>query len=329
MKERATAIIAEKDAEIERLNRELDRVEKMVDSGLQAGVDEDMELKSKLAKTEIAIKNMDFRAETEIQTLKEQYAEEIKELEAKHKKEMTRLYKELDRATKNQSGLRKQQDKAAKMRASVTKDEITEKQLQDAREQAKQGDNEVARLESELKKLKQKQQKQIVDQARMVKEREERRKAQEAEKRKARKASNKQEVEALNSELKKEENALEEKIQRLIERNNQLDKDLAAALAENAQKTTSKKSFSATTSSRTKRAKSARRKTPKSRQVSSLTEFSVVEAEIIRLRDENEELRQIVKRLDKLAYVSGPYWAKLNYGLMEDNIASKTERNRA
>ena len=304
MKERASAILAEKDAEIARLNRELDEVERMFDSGLQAGVDEDAEMKAEVARLEVALKNMEFRADTEIQSLKEQQADEVRELEAKHKKELDKLYKELDRVSESQSGLRRQQVKAATMSERVGRDEREKKELQEARQRAVESQHEVERLEAELKQMKNEQQKQILEQARFVKEREERRKAEVDKKRSVRQAHTREQVAALKAELKKESDAMKEKLQRVIERNQVLDCQLAAALADNEEKPSTSRSKKS--SSRTKRTKSPRKKTKRRTHDSTFAEFSVVEAEIVRLRDENEELRQIIKRLDKLAYVSEP-----------------------
>ena len=95
LKDRATAVISEKDAEIARLNREINEAEKLFEKGLQANVDEEAELRNEIARLELELKTMDLRADREIQALREQQADEIRATMAKHQREMETLQREI------------------------------------------------------------------------------------------------------------------------------------------------------------------------------------------------------------------------------------------
>ena len=336
IKDNAKAILAEKDEEIARLNREIDAAEKQYRTGVQAGMDTNAEMMAEIARLENELETLDRRADLEIHMLKEKQNAEIKDLKAKHDKEMESLYHELTRTIDDQDNLRRQQDRAARLKASfldeaddhslnarelgISRQSSTELHLQSARERARETEKEVERLEAELRRVTKQQQKQIAEQARMVKENEERQRTERLERQKRkneyamRQKQNEydQQVKDLKAELKKESDEMKAKLRKLMERNDDLDNQLAAALAENDEKEKQlstvmrkkKRTASGPATIAGKRRLVSSQKSARGKQDSMFAEFSVIEAEIIRLRDENEELRGILKKLDKLAYVS-------------------------
>lgn len=313
LKESAKAILAEKDAEIQRLNREIDEAERLLNEGYKQGTDEDAQVRADIAKLENELNHFEVRAQAQLQALKETHDEEIRDLKKKHAREMEDLDKQMARATKYVPPKPKfepepteEPEEPTEIFDNESSDELT---LENAKKRLKESEKAVERLEAELRRVTNQQQQQISEQARQIRElREKKRQERVDEQRKKNDFLKKQkeaEYEAqlkdLKAELKSEEDAMEQKLRQLIERNSVLDSELAAVLADNDEKS---EQLTRIKAGKSNRKASPRRTLPQ--ECSAMTEFSVVEAEIIRLRDENEELKQILKKLDKLAYCAHP-----------------------
>ena len=401
LKDRATAVISEKDAEIARLNREINEAEKLFEKGLQANVDEEAELRNEIARLELELKTMDLRADREIQALREQQADEIRAIMAKHQREMETLQREIMERSENEavfqrrapqntvrdgsqtdtsSGLsrasnvqgvsgmksmaqeadrasasRERENKASGLRGAST-DSVTlgtgsissceprelpravlaeessevspsstELHVMSAKQRARDTAKEVEKLEAELRRATLFRQQQIAEQAQKMREEEERQRNERRERQKVlaetelahKKAEYDQHLNDLREELQRESDAMKAKIQKLADRNDQLDKDLAETLVENEEmeyqlervrqaKHNSTLKYTSTGASSIQKQESPKLSKKQIRKASMFPEFSVLDTEILRLRDENDELRRIIKRLDKLAYVHSP-----------------------
>jgi uncharacterized membrane protein YccC len=94
-------------------------------------------------------------------------------------------------------------------------------------------------------------------------------------------------VAELKEELRRETDQANDRLRKVKEKNAHLDRQLAAVRAQNAQKQTEQS---------TRKQKAKKGKKP------SLSDVSTLDAQILRLTDENEYLRAILRELDKLAY---------------------------
>lgn len=308
LKEQAKALIGEKDAEIERLNREIDEAERILEAGRFAGEQADEDMNGDIARVENELLQFNFRSQAELQAMQENHDAEIADLQAKHEKEIERLKKELKWTRENQDDIQKCDSRASQLRTDAKSESSfgngkpTEvREVVVARSRLQEAEKEVEALEAELRRVTTQQQHQIAEQARNAKENAERRQRERVEKKQhkeelmARRKQDeyKEQIEELKQEMRNEKQAAEEKLRKLIERNSDLDREFAAALADNEEKT--EMLTRVRTRSRPRTAKRADNS-------SFFAHFSVVEADIIRLRDENAELRHILKGLDKLAY---------------------------
>ena len=201
----------------------------------------------------------------------------------------------------------------------------TELHVMSAKQRARDTAKEVAKLEAELRRATLLRQQQIAEQAQKMREEEERQRNERRERQKVlaetelahKKAEYDQHLNDLREELQRESDAMKAKIQKLADRNDQLDKDLAETLVENEEmeyqlervrqaKHNSTLKYTSTGASSIQKQESPKLSKKQIRKASMFPEFSVLDTEILRLRDENDELRRIIKRLDKLAYVHSP-----------------------
>ena len=429
LKDRASTVISEKDAEIARLNREINEAEKLFEQGLQANVDEEAELKNEIARLEMELKTMDLRAEREIQALREQQADEIRAIMAKHQKEMETLHREIAERNENEAVFQRRgpnthqvsstTQETSTSRGSSTQDasgtssykqkevslsqasgtrlssevsrgsmmestsvtsepksttqavvsdasrvsmngetkasdsvtlatgsvgdykprelprvvlapdssemSSTELHVMSAKQKARDTAKEVEKLEAELRRATLFRQQQIAEQAQKMREEEERQRNERRERQKVlaetelahKKAEYDQHLNDLREELQRESDALKAKIQKLADRNDELDRDIAETLVENDEKEyqlervrqakhNSTLTYTSTGTSSIQKKESPKLSKKQIRKASMFPEFSILDTEILRLRDENDELRRIIKRLDKLAYVRSP-----------------------
>jgi chromosome segregation ATPase len=264
IRESARSIIANKDAEIARLNREIDETERMLDEEYQTEVDGEASLKDEIAMLEQELNHISVSSQAELQALRARHEHEIEEVKSGHAREVGKLQKDLQRA-QTESGQRRPSDFAEDAEGAA------------ARARGEQLQAEVRRLEAELRQITTEQQQQIAAQARAVED-------------VHAKVAHESELSGQRLEFKEEIREAKAKLKKAKERNAQLDKTLADLMAQNAQKQAEITALK----SRTKR-KPAR---------PIIGELTVVDAEIIRLADENEDLKVILQGLDRIAYDS-------------------------
>ena len=340
LNQRATAIIREKDAEIARLNKEIDEAEQSFENGLQANVDENAELAGEIARLEIQLKLMDAREARELNEIRNQQNAEIEAIREKHQKELEVFHQEIPEKNEVDPVSRRNPSSTTSSLPETlissseaeTTDVIpstessTELHINSQKQKAKETEKEVQRLEAELRRVTLFRQQQIAEQAQKLREKEEQQRKERRERQKKtietqlgqKKSEYEENLAELRENLKKEADEMREKLERMVERSDQLDSQIAETLAENDErevqldrvrqaKHNSTLSYTGTDSpSALKKKGSPRVIRKKIREAAMFPEFSVLETEILRLRDENDELRRIIKRLDKLAYIRTP-----------------------
>jgi chromosome segregation ATPase len=271
IRDSARSIIAAKDAEIARLNREIDEAERLLDEGYQNQAEDEDYLKEEIARLEQELDHISLVSQTELQSIRDKHEREIEEVSSEHSREVSKLQKRVERASRNQAELQRAEEHARQLRGpSESNGSAEDSSIVAARARNEELQEEVRRLEGELRLIATEQQEQIAAQARAVE-----------------RGVADSDVSGGRDQPKKEVRQAKAKLAKAKERNAQLDKKLTEVMAQNAQK-------QAEIATLKERAKG------KPRPV--LTDLTVVDAEIIRLADENEDLKVILQGLDKIAY---------------------------
>jgi chromosome segregation ATPase len=254
IRESGRSVIAAKDAEIARLNREINEAEQQLDEGLQLGADNECRINDEIAQLEQELERITQRCQAQLDVLREQHDREISDVNARNAREIAKLRAQIDRAQVDQDGLAQMANRAHDLRHNDA-----EHQLDSAKTRLKEVRAEVARLEAELQKATNEQQQRIGDA----------RTEQAA-------------VAELREEMRRQAEQASDRLRRAKEKNTDLDKQLAEVRAQKEQ--------------------NLRKSKPAKGKKSLLSDTSRIDAEVIRLTNENEELREILRELDKLAY---------------------------
>jgi chromosome segregation ATPase len=141
------SVITAKDAEIARLNREIDEAERQLDEGRQSGADSECRINDEIAQLEQELERITQRCQAQLDILREQHDREISDVNARNAREIAKLRAEIDRTQVDQDGLAQMANRARDLLH-----EDAEDQLDSAKTHLKQVRADVARLEAELQK---------------------------------------------------------------------------------------------------------------------------------------------------------------------------------
>jgi hypothetical protein len=312
IRESGRSIIAAKDAEIARLNLEIDEAQRLLDEGHQSGIDNKYQINDEIAQMEHELERITARGQDQLELLRQQYERELSDVNARNAREIVKLRATIERAQRDQEDLTRMANRARDLRAGPrdqhgrhdqsddrhhSDDDLAQpddarhdrdddrheeedvlpeldSKLDSAKTHLKELRADVARLEAELRKVTTDEQQKIAEHARA---------AEEMRTSKAEQAA----VAELKEELRRETDEANDRLRKAKEKNHHLDRQLAAVRAQNAQKQTEQS---------TRKQKAKKGKKP------SLNDVSTLDAQILRLTDENEDLRAILRELDKLAY---------------------------
>jgi predicted nucleic acid-binding Zn-ribbon protein len=229
MRDSARSILASKDAEIARLNREIDETERMIDETFDHDTDSESSLKADISKIEQELASLTSSRHT--------------------------------RSADDSDGVELQPHRSTP--------EAADTDIAAARARTSRLNKEVLRLEAELRQITTQQQQQIAEHAKAIQK------------------STKADDEFAFPKFSEEICEAQARLKRVRQTNAQLDRSIAEIATENTRKQAQISAL-----------KQQIRQSPKP----ILTELTVVDAEIIRLADENEDLKAVLQNLDRIAY---------------------------
>ncbi|OHT11064.1 kinetoplast-associated protein [Tritrichomonas foetus] len=364
----ARAIIAQKDAEIEKLNRQIDEAEEYLQHHNLGFVNGKIDVESELEALQQELMEIRARSEQDFEFLKLKQQREIDAINEKHHQEILALKKQIAKTENNQLDISNKQQHASKMykdtvsqnrrnleemSSNLLETSIHERQNESsssyvdpevikAQRRAKETEKEVEELEKQLNSLvseqKEKEEQIQFEKAEAKKRKAEAKVAERQKKLQERENEYKNQIAEMKNKYEGEIEKLQNELSQLIDLNGELDDELAKVLAENTTKANNLEALknspsdatiendhniSASSSSRSSRRKesaSSSRIMKKGKKVSKSTtsiksttnpsqlfaDLPFVEAEIIRLTEENNDLRKELRRLDKLAYIAPP-----------------------
>lgn len=311
MRDTAQQIIEEKDAEIARLNREIEKAEDYLDQHGHDHIQEASQIKEQIERLSLQLQHIQLKTREEIEELRKQQEKEIHELEAKHQREIDNIHRDATEDQGSRNSYEDNQSYSSPRHRSTNKSYVEtyeskvnkDPRIKSAKAEAEELASHVQELEAELAQLSKQQQ----ENTRKAKEEKKSRivqaramKAQQSVKEKE--EEYKVQFDDIKQKYEQEIADLENKLQDAIAQNDDLDKKLAKILASNQESSEQLKRVKnqSRSSSISKEPESPRRKGKSKLQVPK--DFSFIEAEIIRIQNENEDLQKELKRLDKLAY---------------------------
>ena len=352
----ARAIILQKDAEIERLNREIDEAEQYLEEHGLSIMNSKGDLQSAISDLKQELLDIQSKSEQDVEFLKQRQQREIEKLKEKYEEEIKKIKYQIVKTQNNQTDILNKQKLASEMRkktyasltqniddnvaSSETTSTFVDPEYVNAQKRAAETQKEVEDLEKQLNDLVQ-QQKDKEMQIQQEKEEALKKRAQakqELQQKKLQEKENeyKNQIEKIKQQYDEEMSKLQSELQQVSELNTELDDELEKVLAENTAKahnlhtlknkplhenntsriskkryntpntTISSSSISVKKNGKKKVSRtSSTIKSEKSKNYT-ISDLTFVEAEIIRLTEENDDLRKELRRLDKLAYLTPP-----------------------
>jgi hypothetical protein len=244
-------------------------------------------------------------ADIDLESLQVRQNEEVAELNRRYDQEISDLRSDLDEDSRNQAAIQSAAGQASGFAHEFGGDLIMDTpELLAAKDRAWSAGREVEVLEAELRRITREQQARAVEQAKLLRDANDRRCAEERDERSRLRREKERdfelEVSDLKDELKKDLDGLKDRLRRQEEKNRKLEIAMAESRDQIAEGKQRSKRARELAKENEREVRSAR--VSKSNRKSFFGEFSPVDTEIIRLRDENEELHRILRNLDHLVY---------------------------
>lgn len=258
----ARTILAQKDAEIQRLNREIDEAEQFLNEHAQDFMNSEANMKNEIQSLEQQLIDIKIRSEQDMQFLKEKQQREINMLTEKHNQEVQKLKKQIKKASIDENDISSKQTYISEMakKPLFSKNSLsdfkkqpsyddenddsnslyTDPHLLKDEKRAKELQREVDDLESELGRLVNEQKQKEIQ---IQKEKEEAKKKKIQARTVARQKLLQEKENELKSQIKEikdqyktEIDQLQNELKNTVEQNSKLDNELAKILAENTSK---------------------------------------------------------------------------------------------
>jgi chromosome segregation ATPase len=283
------AVITDKDAEIARLNREIEEEERLLDEMHQNQMDEDARKASEIVNMEAELKYLEEKSRLVLESLHAQQDHEITERKQRHEQELGELREELARVSKENFPARLNGDLQSDRRGLADSPELCA-----ARKRARTSAEQVTLLEARLHEFATEQQNRQSYGHRTERKRAKRIQEADSLTRHEERVDLELEMQELKDIFQKEFDALNKKLEEQLEKNRQLEAQIAAVKEQINEM-----------NRRLRRVKETKAKSShlaKSHVESFFVDHSAIDTEIIRLRDENEDLLGILKKLDHLVY---------------------------